>query len=168
MARDHGYPEPYRDASRDDRSRDPRSDDLGQADYSQRYGYDPQSRSGYRRSSDEDDLDPRRYDERPRSWSDARDRAAPQQRGEDAHRRQLRGPSDRVLWAIILEKLERERGLDLRDVDIRVEDGEVTLNGQVRRKADKRRIEDLADIDGVRNVQNNLRQREEGRRWTFL
>jgi osmotically-inducible protein OsmY len=68
-----------------------------------------------------------------------------------------------VLWAVIVERLEEERGLDLGDLELLVDDGEVTLNGTVRRKADKRRIEDIADIDGVRHVQNNLRVR--GGRW---
>ena len=77
-----------------------------------------------------------------------------------------RGPSDRVLWAVIMERLDDERRLDLRDVDVEVRDGEVTLNGTVRRKEDKRRIEDVADIEGVRNVQNNLRVRDRG--WMFL
>jgi osmotically-inducible protein OsmY len=66
-----------------------------------------------------------------------------------------------------MERLDDERRLDTRDVEVHVLDGEVTLNGTVRHKADKRRIEDIADIDGVRNVQNNLRVRERNR-WTFL
>jgi osmotically-inducible protein OsmY len=70
-----------------------------------------------------------------------------------------------VLWAVIVERLEDERRLDLRHVEVIVEDAEVTLNGSVRTKGDKRRIEDVADIDGVRHVQNNLRVREH---WTFL
>jgi osmotically-inducible protein OsmY len=37
----------------------------------------------------------------------------------------------------------------------------------VRRKDDKRRVEDIADIRGVRHVQNNLRVRDRGH-WTFL
>jgi len=77
------------------------------------------------------------------------------------------GPSDRVLWAVIMERLDDERRLDLRDVEVEVLDGEVTLNGTVRHKADKRRIEDAADIEGVRNVQNNLRVRDRGH-WTFI
>jgi osmotically-inducible protein OsmY len=68
---------------------------------------------------------------------------------------------------VIVERLEDERGLDLRDVEVVVEDAEVTLNGRVRRKDDKRRIEDIADIDGVENVQNNLRVGDRPR-WTFL
>jgi osmotically-inducible protein OsmY len=66
---------------------------------------------------------------------------------------------------VIVERLEDERGLDLRDVEVRVEDAEVTLNGTVRRKVDKRRIEDIADLDDIRHVQNNLRVREGLRRW---
>ena len=64
-----------------------------------------------------------------------------------------------------VERLEDVRGLDLRDVEVLVENAEVTLNGTVRRKEDKRRIEDIADLDGVRHVQNNLRVREGLRRW---
>lgn len=86
-------------------------------------------------------------------------------RSEDRRRR---GPSDRVLWAVISERLEDERRLDLSDVDVLVENGEVTLNGTVRRKEDKRRIEDIADIDGVDHVQNNLRLRHRDRGWTFI
>ena len=90
-------------------------------------------------------------------------------RGAEAEqpRRLRERPSDRVLWAVIMERLEDQRRLDLRDVKVEVHDGEVTLNGTVRHTADKRRIEDVADIDGVRNVQNNLRLRERSH-WTFL
>ena len=77
------------------------------------------------------------------------------------------GPTDRVLSAVIAERLEDERDLDLRGVEVIVDNAEVTLNGRVRHKADKRRIEDVADIDGVRHMQNNLRVHEHGH-WTFL
>lgn len=77
------------------------------------------------------------------------------------------GPTDRVLWAVITGRLEEQRRLDLHDVEVIVQDGEVTLNGRVRHKGDKRRIEDLADIDGVRHVQNNLRVREPSH-WTLF
>ena len=159
-------------------------DDYGQADYSNLYGYDPQRRTGYRAFDDgrRDPYEPRAYDDRrdaydPRTddrrdydLGDRRDRDRDRERDRERdsrgdHRR--RGPSDRVLWAIIMERLEDERRLDLSGVDIDVRNGEVFLNGTVRHKGDKRRIEDVADIDGVRNVQNNLRTREH-RRWTFL
>lgn len=159
------------------RLRDRERDDFGQADYSNLYGYDPRTRSGYRayddgrpdgyearRDGPATDYDDRR-DIRSRDWDD-------EHRHLHRERRTVRGarsgPSDRVLWAVIMERLDDERRLDLREVEVEVEDGEVTLNGTVRHKADKRRIEDIADIEGVRNVQNNLRTREPNRRWTFL
>ncbi len=152
-------------------------DDFGQADYSEDYAFDPETRSGYRA---EQDIHPRvddfgqadysadyAYDiddgrayrraEQPRSW------AGP----ADARRSRRRDSSDRVLWAVIVERLADQRGLDLRDVEVMVENREVTLNGTVRHKADKRRVEDIADIDGVRHVQNNLRVRDRPH-WTFL
>jgi hypothetical protein len=166
-----------------------RGDDYGQADYSSDYAYDAERGRAYRRFSDEDrdygdpddperrmgrgrydrgeprrdDYEQRRLGERGRSWMD---RAGAAITGRDAgETRRRRGPSDRVMWAVIVERLEDQRGLDLRDVEVVVEDAEVTLNGTVRRKEDKRRIEDVADIQGIRNVQNNLRVRDSGRRW---
>ena len=138
--------------------------DYGQADYGHAYAYDPELRRGYRRDGGE----PRRdfgemtpsereaYEARrgePRTWQG---RAPPGQR--------RRGASDRVLWVAVTEALERARGLDTSDIEVMVEGGEVTLNGTVRRREDKRRAEDLADIRDVENVQNNLRVR---RRWGF-
>jgi hypothetical protein len=162
-SQDYGYDGRRRAGYRIDEERRAREEDYGQADYSADYAYDPESRSAYRRYSADDreyvrrmnDGDGRRA-EQPRSWTDRADTRA----------RRRRGPSDRVLWAVITERLEDARGLDLRDVDVVVEDAEVTLNGTVRHKADKRRIEDIADIDGIRHVQNNLRVHE--RHWTFF
>lgn len=142
------------EAERVRRLRDRDRDDFGQADYSNTYGYDPRTRSGYAAYDDGRPAPIR--DAGPRDWDDERPRA----------RRD--GPSDRVMWAVIMERLHDERRLDLREVEVEVHDGEVTLNGFVRHKADKRRIEDIADIEGVHNVQNNLRARERNRRWTFL
>jgi hypothetical protein len=153
---------------------DPRDrSDYGQADYSTDWAYDPEE-GPYRRYSQDDPEYARRMDSgdyRPvegptRSW---RDRAgaffSPGAERERAPHPP--GPSDRVLWAVIVERLEDERRLDLRDVEVIVENREVTLNGTVRRKEDKRRIEDVADIEGIRHVQNNLRVRDRDH-WTFL
>lgn len=140
-------------------------------DYATDFDYDPERGRGYRafggepgyRSPERREEARRREDaDEPRSW---RDRAGDFFGGAASRDREprRRGPSDRVLWTVIVQRLERARGLDLRDVEVRVEDGEVTLNGLVRRREDKRRIEDIADIEGVHNVQNNLRLRE--RRW---
>lgn len=147
------------------RLRDRDRGDFGQADYSNLYGYDPRTRSGYKAYDDgRPDDDPRGYHEARRYDDDDR-RYREDER--DPRRARRDGPSDRVLWAVIMERLEDQRRLDLRDVKVEVHDGEVTLFGEVRHKADKRRIEDVADIDGVRNVQNNLRVRERSH-WTFL
>jgi len=149
------------EAERLQRLRDRDRGDFGQADYSNLYGYDPRTRSGYKAYDDG------RPDEDPRGYHEAR-RYDDQDRRPDADRRAGRnGPSDRVLWAVIMERLDDERRLDLRDVKVEVHDAEVTLFGTVRHKGDKRRVEDVADIDGVRNVQNNLRVRERPH-WTFL
>lgn len=155
-------------------------DDFGQADYSNLYGYDPRNRTGYRAYDDGRPMgyrEPRRFDGPAAFHTDYRDyvaypreereASASYERERDARRSRRNGPSDRVLWAVIMERLEDERRLDLRDVRVEVQDGEVFLDGMVRHKSDKRRIEDVADIQGVRNVQNNLRVRDRGR-WTFL
>jgi len=146
------------EAERLRRLRDRDRDDFGQADYSNMYGYDPRTRSGYA-AYDDGRSPPLRDGGRARASAD----------WDYEHRGGRReGPSDRVMWAVIMERLHDERRLDLREVEVEVHDGEVTLNGVVRHKADKRRIEDIADIEGVHNVQNNLKPRERDRRWTFL
>ena len=151
------------EAERLRRLRDRDRDDYGQADYSNLYGYDPQARSGYRAYDDgrpEPVYGERAYDDRPPARSPEWD--------QEPRRTRRDGPSDRVLWAVVMERLHDERRLDLSGVEVDVVDREVILNGTIRHKADKRRIEDIADIDGVRNVQNNLRTRDRNRRWTFL
>lgn len=150
------------------RLRDRDREDYGQADYSDLYGYDPERRTGYRAYDDgrRGPGDRRFPGERP--YYDEPGRREERGYDHDVRRGRRDGPSDRVLWAVIMERLEDERRLDLSDVDVDVRHGEVILDGTVRHKADKRRIEDVADIDGVRNVQNNLRLRERSRRWTFL
>jgi hypothetical protein len=152
---------------RDSERRSEVREDYGQADYSDLYGYDPRARTGYR-AYDDGRREPyeltaeRSFAGRPHD--DARDL---RDLDGDGRRTRRDGPSDRVLWAVITERLEDERRLDLSDVDLDVRNGEVFLYGTVRHKADKRRIEDVADIEGVRNVQNNLRLRER-RRWSFI
>lgn len=175
---DYGYDPRNRAGYRTDEALGARADDYGQADYSRDYAYDPQVRHGHRVDPSVDRDYARRMDEGDysrtpppadrRSWMDRAGGFLSGRPAEDRPPPRRRGPSDRVLWAVIVERLEDERRLDLRDVDVVVEDGEVTLNGTVRHKDDRRRIEDIADIDGVRHVQNNLRVRDRDRGWTFL
>jgi hypothetical protein len=176
---DYGYDARRRSGYRAEEDLRPHTDDFGQADYSTDYVYDPDRGGGYRRNSVDDPDYARRMAEgeprpagQPRSWMDragAFFSPGPRPPQVEAHPRRRRAPSDRVLWAVIVERLEDERGLDLRGVEVIVEDAEVTLNGRVRHRADKRRIEDVAEIDGVRHVQNNLRVHDHDHgHWTFL
>lgn len=161
--------EDWRDleAERLRRLRDRERGDFGQADYSNLYGYDPRTRSGYKAFDDGRPVDDPRAPPEARPYDHHEPRHPDDRLDRDPRRAGRGGPSDRVLWAVIMERLDHERRLDLRDVKVEVHDGEVTLFGTVRHKGDKRRIEDVADIDGVRNVQNNLRVRERSR-WSFL
>ncbi|QDK35189.1 BON domain-containing protein [Sphingomonas sp. IC081] len=84
-----------------------------------------------------------------------------------AHRRDLdhrgRGPSDYTrpderIREDVNDMLTADRRLDASHVRVTVIGGEVTLEGTVGDRADKRRAEDLAEaVIGVRHVQNNLR-----------
>lgn len=147
----------------DDQLRGP--GDMRSADYTTDFRYEGGRDVGQREFSSERSFQPGAPDDyraAPYSW-----RAEPDGFGGGAREgrtgRRRSGVSDRVLWTVIVERLEHERRLNLGDVEVILQDGEVTLNGSVRNKADKRRIEDIADIDGVRHVQNNLRVR--GRSW---
>lgn len=175
---DYGYDPRRRAGYRAADDVTPRTDDYGQADYSKDYVYDEGEGRAYRRFSDDDREYARRMDQGPyrpdsprtgpRSWADrAGSFFSGHRRVEDAPPARRRGPSDRVLWTVIVQRLEDERRLDLSDVEVIVDGAEVTLNGTVRRKEDKRRIEDIADIDGVRHVQNNLRVRDRGH-WAVI
>jgi osmotically-inducible protein OsmY len=94
---------------------------------------------------------------------------------EDAARRREmdhrgRGPKDYVrsderIRDDANDRLTDDWRLDASDVTVRVENGEVTLDGTVPDRMSKRRAEDLVeDISGVKHVQNNLRvaQRDYG------
>jgi len=186
---DYGYDPDRRSGYRAEDEYREALEDYGQADYSRDRDYDPDRRraqAGYEADRDYGRrMDAGDYRDRgePRSWLDRAEafftghpRRDPDPRREEALRRdherreararRRRGPSDRVLWAVIMERLDDAR-VDARDIDVIVEDAEVTLNGTVRHKADKRRIEDIADIDGVGHVQNNLRVRDRGH-WAFI
>jgi hypothetical protein len=135
-----GRDEPYRTERRFER------EDYGQADYSTDFGYDPETRTGYRRDG--------RYDEpaEPRSFNEHRHALDPRD-----HRR---AAMDRRIWAEVEERLARDRRVDASDVEVRVEAGVVFLNGTARTREGKRRIEQMADTDGVVDVVNSLRVRE--------
>lgn len=107
------------------------------------------------------------------------DRDAEQRRRRDdmrAGEHRGRGPkgytrSDDRIREDVNDRLTDDAWLDASMIEVRVENGEVTLTGAVDSRQDKRRAEDIADrISGVKHVQNNLRlrQRDEGVQTTNL
>ena len=90
--------------------------------------------------------------------------------GDDAdYRRGYRGRgpanytrSDERIREDACDRLTEDWRVDASQIEIRVEDGELTLDGTVSSREQKRRAEDcVEDLSGVRHVQNNLRVRDE-------
>ncbi|WP_117192208.1 BON domain-containing protein [Rhizobium terrae] len=127
--------------------------------FGNRYGYGGENRS---RSSDEHGRK-RSFMERAgdevSSWLG--DEEAEQRRMMDAHRG--KGPkgyqrSDARIEEDVNDRLSDDPILDASNITVTVKEGEVTLDGFISSRWDKRRAEDLVDgISGVRHVQNNLR-----------
>lgn len=66
--------------------------------------------------------------------------------------------SSRRIYEDVCERLTRHGQIDPSNVEIRVEDGEITLRGTVKSRRTKRRIEDVAEsVPGVRDIHNRLR-----------
>lgn len=96
------------------------------------------------------------------SWMGDEDAERRRRMDREAHHRG-RGPrgytrSDERISEDVHDRLTDDWVLDASDVEVAVSSGEVTLNGTVRSRQDKRRAEDIVDdISGVTHVQNNLR-----------
>jgi hypothetical protein len=70
--------------------------------------------------------------------------------------------SDARILEDVSDRLADDGRLDASDIEVVVAAGEVTLNGVVQSRHDKRRAEDLAEqASGVKQLQNNLRVRPE-------
>ena len=108
-------------------------------------------------------------------WDRASDTIASWFGDEDAERRRRmdqrrgRGPknyrrSDERIREDINDRLGQDYYLDAFEVVVAVENGEVTLTGNVNSRDDKRRAEEIAEsVSGVNNVENRLRvQRDMG------
>ena len=123
--------------------------------------YDEGGRGGYQDSP--------RYGNRDRGMFErAGDEIASWFGDEDAARRREqdhrgRGPSNYTrsnerLLEHACERLTEDRGVDARNINVTCENNEVTLDGTVNTRWEKRRAEDVVhDISGVSHVQNNLR-----------
>lgn len=58
----------------------------------------------------------------------------------------------------VCERLSDDGYIDATDIDVKVEQNEIILNGMVHSRDEKRRAEDIAmSVSGVRDVQNRLR-----------
>lgn len=66
--------------------------------------------------------------------------------------------SDERIYEEICEKLSDEGHFDISEVEIKVEGGEVTLEGSIESRSDKHRIEILAEsVMGVKEITNQLK-----------
>jgi osmotically-inducible protein OsmY len=91
-----------------------------------------------------------------------RDRGRYSGRGPKGYQR-----SDARINEDVCDRLCDAGDIDASQIEVRVENGEVTLNGSVSDRAEKRRAEDLIEhVSGVRDVCNNLRvnRNEDARR----
>lgn len=127
-------------------------DDRG---YRGEYGYDRDDRGWFDKAADE-----------VASWFG--DEEAERRRRMDERRQghRGRGPrnytrSDERIKEDINDRLTDDFYLDASDIDVEVNDGEVTLTGSVDSRFAKRRAEDIAeDVSGVSHMENRLRVKE--------
>lgn len=71
--------------------------------------------------------------------------------------------SDDRIREDVNDHLSDDPGVDASDIEVSVENGEVTLSGLVSSRQEKRRAEDCVErVSGIGHVQNNLRVRAEG------
>ncbi|MEO1987147.1 MAG: BON domain-containing protein [Martelella sp.] len=124
------------------------------------YGWDDARGRG--RGRDQRDFWDRASDE-VQSWFGDDD--AERRRDADHRGKGPRGykRSDARINEDVHDRLTDEPTLDASDISVSVADGEVTLDGHVIGRYQKRRAEDCADsVSGVTHVQNNLRVRAQG------
>ena len=138
------------------------------------YGYGPGAAYGYGQTGGYTGRvgGPRWYDRNRRDWFDrAGDEVMSWFGDEDAARRRRqdhsgRGPanytrSDDRIREDVNDNLTDDWGVDAGNITVKVSNGEVTLEGTVSTRLQKRRAEDCAEeVSGVKNVQNNLRVQE--------
>jgi osmotically-inducible protein OsmY len=136
--------------------------------YSAYSGYGTEGGRDWRNRGEERGFFERAGDE-VASWfgdDDAQRRREMDARRQGEHRG--RGPrgytrSDERIREDVCDRLSDDPMVDASDIEIAVSGAEVTLNGHVSSRWQKRRAEDLADdISGVKHVQNNLRVQEWG------
>lgn len=167
----------WRDVMGEDRSRWGSSYGAGydrsrERGYGGGYGAGPMEREDLGRYGASDfgrgsrgDQDERGFFERMgdevRSWFGDEDRGSGQGSGERHHRG--RGPknytrSDDRIRDDVSDRLTDDPHIDASEIEVSVQNREVTLSGTVNSRFEKRHAEDLAEsVSGVTHVQNNLR-----------
>ncbi|MFB0613019.1 BON domain-containing protein [Aurantiacibacter poecillastricola] len=160
--RDRNFREDFDNDDRN-RSRYGGRNRYGRGDYSP-YERDRDERGFFDRAGDEiaswfgDDEAERRREQDYRRQQNERARQGESHRG--------RGPSnynrsDERMLEDACERLTHDHGVDASDMEVTVKNGELTLDGKVNTRWEKRRAEDCVhDVSGVNHVQNNLRIRE--------
>jgi osmotically-inducible protein OsmY len=163
----------WRDVMGEDRSRGGRHDRSSERGYGAGFfGRDESSRYGasdFGRGSRGDD-DERGFLERAgdevRSWfgdDDAERRRMRDSREGDQGYHRGRGPknyqrSDDRIRDDVNDRLTDDPHVDASEIDVSVQNREVTLTGTVNSRFEKRHAEDIAEsVSGVAHVQNNLR-----------
>lgn len=95
---------------------------------------------------------------RHRAASDYGDPGPHRGRGPRGYQR-----SDDRIRDDVYDRLTHDFFVDATDIEADVADGEVTLNGMVNNRGERRRAEEIVeDVFCVRHVQNNLRVNPEG------
>ena len=103
--------------------------------------------------------DERGYGQMGDSWRD--DDYHRNERGYRGHGPSGYSRSDERIKEDACDALTDDWRVDARQVSVTVKDGEITLDGTVPSRDQKRRAEDCVDeLSGVRHVQNNLRVQE--------
>lgn len=157
--RDDYYNEPYRDRDYESRGANYRDYDerypgdyrsRGYSDDEERFAYNSPQRESFARDS--------RYERHG-----ARNEPIKSSSGTGMHRG--KGPkgytrTDERIKEDVSDALMEDADLDASDIEVSVKKGEVTLQGQVATRQDKRRAEDCAEAcAGVADVQNNIKVR---------
>lgn len=70
--------------------------------------------------------------------------------------------SDERILEDVSDRLSEDHGLDASEIEVVVQNGEVTLTGNVRSKQEKRHAEDICElVSGVKDVHNQLRVQQQ-------
>jgi osmotically-inducible protein OsmY len=96
------------------------------------------------------------------SWFGDEDAARRRKQDYRGHGPQNYTRSDDRIREDVNDNLTDDWGVDARNITVAVKGGEVTLDGTVSTRLQKRRAEDCAEeVSGVKHVQNNLRIQEQ-------